>query len=39
MAMTGGNPAPTVVVGAILVVVGWAARRRLLMTRRVRRVE
>jgi ABC-type phosphate transport system substrate-binding protein len=39
MAFTGGDPVPTIVVGGVLVVVGWVARRRLLVARRVRRVE
>jgi phosphate transport system substrate-binding protein len=39
MAFTGGDPVPTIVVGGVLVVVGWGARRRLLVARRVRRVE
>lgn len=39
MAFTGGDPVPTMVLGAVLVVVGWVARRRLLVARRVRRVE
>jgi ABC-type phosphate transport system substrate-binding protein len=39
MAFTGGDPVPTLVLGAVLVLVGWAARRRLLVARRIRRVE
>lgn len=39
MAFTGGDPVPTVVLGATLVVMGWFAVRRLLVARRARRVE
>ena len=39
MATTGSNPVPTVVLGVVLFVVGWAVRRRLLLDRRTRRIE
>jgi len=39
MAYTGSNSLPTLFVGGALLVVGWAARRRLLGARRVRRAQ
>ena len=39
MAMTGANPFPAVLLGTVLFVGGWVARRRLLVGRRFRRLE
>jgi hypothetical protein len=39
LAFTGGDPRPVVVVGLLLLVAGWAARRRLLRKRRMREAQ
>ena len=39
LAFTGGDPRPVVIVGLVLLAVGWFTRRRLLRSMRTRRVE